>query len=268
MDVPAVMTEDPYRTLGVASTASPREIRAAWLAAIKVVHPDTAGKMLSDEAAKINAAYTLLRDPDQRARLDLDRRDAERAARPAPAWTPGPGADPTWTPRPGPSTRPDPTWHPGRVPVPPEETPATNPTPAWSPSGSGRLGHSRLAADLGQDWAWLLAGLGLVGAGLWLDGLIAGIQPSAFPWSVLLHARELLPIFVLFAVGYTFVMTPIGGAWLRFLLLATWALLHQTAGLLFGLFGLVAKLARGGLNRFAEALATRLRRWRGRTAKA
>ena len=65
---------DHYRTLGVARSAKPEEIRAAYLSLMKLHHPDALRreqvKHARDEARELNRAYAVLRDPAQRAAYD------------------------------------------------------------------------------------------------------------------------------------------------------------------------------------------------------
>lgn len=66
---------DCYRVLGVLRTATSAEIRAAYLAKMKRLHPDAAryrvdGADARDEAAEINFAYWQLRDGERRAAHD------------------------------------------------------------------------------------------------------------------------------------------------------------------------------------------------------
>ncbi|MEM9613891.1 MAG: DnaJ domain-containing protein [Actinomycetota bacterium] len=73
---------DHYRTLGVAPTASPAEIRAAYRARSKVLHPDMGG----DAAAfdRLQRAYRVLAEPAERRRYDRERA-GPRASGPASA---------------------------------------------------------------------------------------------------------------------------------------------------------------------------------------
>lgn len=64
--------EDHYAILGVARTASLDEIRAAFRARAKALHPDKNRQLNTKEAfQKIQAAYTVLKHPEQRRRYDL-----------------------------------------------------------------------------------------------------------------------------------------------------------------------------------------------------
>lgn len=66
-----------YDELGVAPSASPAEIRAAYVALARQHHPDrmgTSGEVVRAEAAarmaRVNAAWTVLSDPAKRAAYD------------------------------------------------------------------------------------------------------------------------------------------------------------------------------------------------------
>lgn len=61
---------DCYRILGVSRHASPREIRAAYLARIKLCHPDAAQSDDAGDAREISHAYWQLRDAHRRAEHD------------------------------------------------------------------------------------------------------------------------------------------------------------------------------------------------------
>jgi DnaJ-class molecular chaperone len=70
---------DPYQVLGVKRTADAEEIKAAWRALAKSVHPDR-NSQSADAAARFaeaGQAYQLLKDPDKRFRYDMERRKAE-----------------------------------------------------------------------------------------------------------------------------------------------------------------------------------------------
>src|ERR1700761_3871317 len=69
---------DPYKTLGVAKTASEAEIKKALRSLAKKHHPDTHP---GDEKAKqrfqeISAAYDVIGDKDKRAKFDAGEIDA------------------------------------------------------------------------------------------------------------------------------------------------------------------------------------------------
>ncbi len=76
--------KDPYEILGVAQTASPEEIRKAYLRLAKKLHPDlNPGSKHSEERFKeVSGAYDLLSDSDKRQRFDSGEIDASGAERP------------------------------------------------------------------------------------------------------------------------------------------------------------------------------------------
>jgi curved DNA-binding protein CbpA len=63
---------DCYRTLGVSQRASAHEIRSAFLAKMKALHPDAcrAAGSVEGDAGEISYAYWQLRDPGRRAEHD------------------------------------------------------------------------------------------------------------------------------------------------------------------------------------------------------
>lgn len=86
--------DDPYRTLGVAQTATAEEIKQAYRKLAKKLHPDMHPGNRTNEARfkEVTAAYDLLSDADKRARFDrgeIDAGGAERARR----WSAGAGAE-------------------------------------------------------------------------------------------------------------------------------------------------------------------------------
>ena len=62
------MAPNPYDLLGVRSSSSEAEIRAAYRARAKVLHPDAGGD--ADEFALLTEAYDLLMDPVRRAEFE------------------------------------------------------------------------------------------------------------------------------------------------------------------------------------------------------
>ena len=55
------MARDPYQVLGVSSTASSVEIKAAYRQLVKLHHPDAGGD--EQRILALNAAWEVLRDP-------------------------------------------------------------------------------------------------------------------------------------------------------------------------------------------------------------
>jgi len=76
----ATRQPDYYKLLGVAATASPDEIRRAYRAALKEIHPDRQtpeARLAAEERAKtLNVAYTTLSQPERRQKYDTSLRAA------------------------------------------------------------------------------------------------------------------------------------------------------------------------------------------------
>ena len=70
---------DPYATLGVARSASEKDIKSAYRKLAKELHPDrnTANPKASERFSEVTNAYDLLSDKDKRARFDRGEIDAE-----------------------------------------------------------------------------------------------------------------------------------------------------------------------------------------------
>ena len=65
------MPDDPYETLGVARDADQAEIKAAYIAAAKLFHPDVVGTGQAGERMRaINLAYEILSSAELRERYD------------------------------------------------------------------------------------------------------------------------------------------------------------------------------------------------------
>eukprot|EP00614_Pseudopedinella_elastica_P012079 CAMPEP_0172610152 /NCGR_PEP_ID=MMETSP1068-20121228/30006_1 /TAXON_ID=35684 /ORGANISM="Pseudopedinella elastica, Strain CCMP716" /LENGTH=141 /DNA_ID=CAMNT_0013413799 /DNA_START=105 /DNA_END=527 /DNA_ORIENTATION=- len=65
-----MMAADFYRDLGVTKSADEREVKSAFRRAAKKYHPDV-NPNGAEEWAKVNRAYEVLSDPDQRKRYDM-----------------------------------------------------------------------------------------------------------------------------------------------------------------------------------------------------
>ena len=70
---------DPYSTLGVARTASEKEIKSAYRKLAKELHPDRNkdNPKASERFSDVTKAYDLLSDKDKRAQFDRGEIDAE-----------------------------------------------------------------------------------------------------------------------------------------------------------------------------------------------
>ena len=77
--VSKVPMRDPYSVLGVKHDARDDEIKAAWRARAKSVHPDhnSSDPLAAARFAEVGAAYDMLKDPDKRRRYDARRRKSE-----------------------------------------------------------------------------------------------------------------------------------------------------------------------------------------------
>jgi DnaJ-class molecular chaperone len=78
------VSADPYEVLGVAKDASAEDVRKAYRALAKKLHPDlNPGNKATEEKFKdVSAAYDLIGDPEKRARYDKGEIDASGAERP------------------------------------------------------------------------------------------------------------------------------------------------------------------------------------------
>ncbi|MAY20622.1 MAG: molecular chaperone DnaJ [Erythrobacteraceae bacterium] len=70
---------DPYKTLGVARTASEKEIKSAYRTLAKELHPDRNkdNPKAAEKFSEATAAYDLLSDKDKRAQFDRGEIDAD-----------------------------------------------------------------------------------------------------------------------------------------------------------------------------------------------
>lgn len=128
------VTDDasPYDVLGIAPDASPEDVRAAYLRAVRTAHPDMGGS--AERFTAVADAWAVLGSRESRALYDARgaRGDAwgddvgfdvpfDHAAAQAPVWTGSEGDEPGPGPAPGPrpAARPDPAPTRGPDPGPP-----------------------------------------------------------------------------------------------------------------------------------------------------
>lgn len=73
------MADDPYKTLGVARTATEAEIKKAYRKLAKELHPDRNkdDPKKAERFGRVTAAYDLLNDKDKRARFDRGEIDGD-----------------------------------------------------------------------------------------------------------------------------------------------------------------------------------------------
>jgi DnaJ-class molecular chaperone len=73
------MAADPYSTLGVARTASEKDIKSAYRKLAKELHPDRNqdNAKAAERFSEVTRAYDLLSDKDKRARFDRGEIDAD-----------------------------------------------------------------------------------------------------------------------------------------------------------------------------------------------
>ena len=78
------MNEDPYAILGVKRDATQDEVRSAYRALAKKLHPDLnpGDKQAEEKFKQVSVAYDLLGDAEKRARFDRGEIDASDAERP------------------------------------------------------------------------------------------------------------------------------------------------------------------------------------------
>ncbi len=78
------MSDDPYKTLGVAKDASPAEIKTAYRKLAKSMHPDLhpGDKGKAEAFQNVVAAYEIIGDADKRKRFDAGEIDASGQEKP------------------------------------------------------------------------------------------------------------------------------------------------------------------------------------------
>lgn len=77
------MAADPYSILGVARSASEKEVKSAYRKLAKELHPDTNkdNPKATERFAEVTRAYDLLSDKDKRAKFDRGEIDADLHSR-------------------------------------------------------------------------------------------------------------------------------------------------------------------------------------------
>ena len=71
---------DHYQTLGIAASASQNEVKQAYRKLAKQLHPDSQKEANHDKIARVNAAYEVLGDANERQQYDAQRRLTKAAA--------------------------------------------------------------------------------------------------------------------------------------------------------------------------------------------
>ncbi|HEY3334136.1 MAG TPA: DnaJ domain-containing protein [Candidatus Limnocylindrales bacterium] len=169
------MTEerDPYAVLGIASSASPEEVTAAYRTQARRHHPDVSVQRDAEQRmAEINTAWGVLRDPAKRAAWDRAHGITPQVARRAMPPTGSASASPPRRASPRPPTAPSPG---------PPRASARPAGPAWrrGPAGEGAAGPPPgnprgTVLPFGRHIGWSL-------------GEIARIDPGYLVW---LHGRK------------------------------------------------------------------------------
>lgn len=99
--------KDWYTVLGVSPSASPNEVREAYIRITRVVHPDrfdpekqeVEWRQANEMLTEANRAYDVLRDPERRAHYDAARASSRRPSRPQPQSSPSRSATRASPPR-------------------------------------------------------------------------------------------------------------------------------------------------------------------------
>ncbi|NJK40715.1 MAG: J domain-containing protein [Acaryochloridaceae cyanobacterium SU_2_1] len=84
-----------YQILGIDSRATPAEIKRAYRRLAKLFHPDSQHQMANHERiAQVNAAYEVLKDPQQRSRYDQAQSVSSVIGAGGAGWAEGDALDP------------------------------------------------------------------------------------------------------------------------------------------------------------------------------
>jgi molecular chaperone DnaJ len=99
-----------YDVLGITVKASPAQIRQAWLALARQLHPDHGDDYDPSDFIRLREAYEVLSDPTQRRRYDADLAKGS-VKRSVPAYPQGPASEPPAYTRPRSDQPPGPRGH-------------------------------------------------------------------------------------------------------------------------------------------------------------
>lgn len=104
------MALDPYNVLGVPRTATEAEIKKAYRAKAKALHPDLHpnDEKKSDEFKRVSAAFEILGDAEKKAKFDRGEIDGDGNPRGFPGGGGGPGDGYRWDTRGGGAAQGDP----------------------------------------------------------------------------------------------------------------------------------------------------------------
>lgn len=142
------MDHDHYALLGVEEHADSRTLRAAYLARMRLHHPDRRPGDPGHTARALNEAYEVLRDPERRAAYDRLRRARRGGAQRPGQWTAG--------------------GTPGRV----AHRSTSRPRNPDAPRGARSVDRSAYSQESGQHYRRVSASLLRIGVAVFVLGLV------------------------------------------------------------------------------------------------